>query len=619
MLLKIKRFIIGKPLELHQMQHELIPKRKGLPVLASDALSSVTYATEEILIALAGVSVLAMNWSFPIALGILAVLTIVTLSYRQTISSYPGGGGAYTVAKENLGPMAGLVAGGSLMVDYILTVSVSVAAGVENLASAVPYFREHLVLTGVLVVLVLMLLTLRGMSESSTIFAFPCYFFIGSVLLLVGVGVWKASMGTEGVKTVSDLVAQPYPELSLFLILRAFSSGCSALTGVEAISNGVQIFREPKATNAKMTLTIMAVLMGIMFFGITYLAQIYHLAPSPDQTLISQLGKIVFGEGFFYYCLQSASVAILLLAASTSYADFPRLSSLLAKDRYAPRQLAMLGDRLVFSNGIIGLSFAAIFLLILFGGRTHYLIPLYAVGVFTSFTMSQAGMVVHHLRLREKGWRFSLMFNALGAICSFVVLIVVAVSKFSHGAWMVLLTVPLLVNMFRHIHKHYMDFSKEMADVTDRNCSNVPNYDDTLHVPLKPTQVVLLPISGLHQGVVNAFNYSQSISQDVRVCFVESDTVSTQKMRDDCKKLFNTDIVVLKSPYRSVVQPFIHYVDQVLKKEKVDFVTVVFPEFVTARWYHQFLHNQTAFIIKAALIFKPKVIVTSVRYHLHTT
>jgi amino acid transporter len=618
MLKKFKRILIGKPLASNQMAHELIPKRKGLPVLASDALSSVSYATEEILMALIAFGALAMNWSFPIALGILVVLAIVTLSYRQTISSYPNGGGAYTVAKENLGPLPGLIAGGSLMVDYVLTVAVSVAAGVENLASAIPFFREHLVLTGVIVVLILMVLSLRGMSESSTIFAFPCYFFIFSVVSLVIAGLWQAINGAE-VKSVGDIVSQPYPELSLFLILRAFSSGCTALTGVEAISNGVQIFREPKAQNAKITLTVMAVLLGAMFLGVTYLAHIFHLAPIPEQTLISQLGKTIFGNSLFYYLLQAATCMILFLAASTSYADFPRLSSLLAKDRFAPRQLAILGDRLVFSNGIIGLSFAAILLLIIFGGRTHHLIPLYAVGVFTSFTLSQSGMVVHHLRHREKAWRASMLFNGLGALCTFVVLIVIAVSKFSQGAFVVVIILPLLVNMFFHIHRHYLDFAKELSDVTDRNCSNVTTYDETLLIPQKPKQVVILPISGLHQGVVNAYNYSNSISHDVRVCFVEIDEQQTLKMQADWRRLFGQELIVLKSPYRSVVDPFIRYVDKVLRTEKVDFVTVVFPEFVTAKWYHQFLHNQTAFVIKAALIFKPKVIVTSVRYHLHTT
>ena len=615
---KVKRVLIGKPLASHQLTHELIPIWKALPVLSSDALSSVAYATEEILIPLALFGTLALNWSIPLGICVLALLVIVTLSYRQTISSYPNGGGAYIVAKENLGPNAGLVAGASLMVDYVLTVAVSVAAGVENLASAIPFFQNHLVLMGVLIVIFLMLLSLRGMSESSTIFSFPCYLFIFSILSLVVSGIYQYIQG-GAIEPPSVLLTQEYPELPLFLLLRAFSSGCTALTGVEAISNGIQLFREPKQASAKVTLTLMSCLLGIMFIGITYLAHIYHLQPASNQTLISSLGQTVFNGSVFYYILQFATAMILFLAASTSYADFPRLSSLLAKDRYAPRQLAMLGDRLVFSNGIIGLSFCAILLLIFFGGRTHHLIPLYAIGVFTSFTLSQAGMVVHHLRYKEPGWVPSLLFNALGAIATSVVLVVVAISKFEQGAWMVLVLIPIIVHAFKRIHQHYLDFSKELADVTDKNCSHIVPDEETLLIPQKPKQVVILPISGLHQGVVNAYNYACSISSDVRVCFVEIDEQQTIKMQTDWKRIFGTDLVILRSPFRSVVEPFIRYVDKCLRNEHLDFVTVVFPEFVTAKWYHQFLHNQTAFIIKAALIFKPKVIVTSVRYHLHST
>ncbi len=610
MLKRLKRFLIGRPLASNKLAHESIPKWKALAVLSSDALSSVAYATEEALIPLATIGIAAFAYSIPIALAIVVLLILITLSYRQTIDAYPNGGGAYIVAKENLGQVPGLIAGGALLIDYVLTVSVSVASGIENLSSALPWLQAHQVLMGLAVIFLLMMLNLRGLSESSFIMAIPCYLFIVSIIVMVIVGIFRAHTATGIV--IPNILEQHYPEISILLLLKAFSSGCSALTGVEAISNGVQVFRDPKQHNAKATMAIMALLLGLMFAGITYLAHVYKLAPGGAQTLISQLASTVFGHStFMYFVVQVAVALILFLAASTSYADFPRLSSLLALDKYAPRQLAMLGDRLVFSNGIVGLSFAAGLLIVLFGGHTHHLIPLYAVGVFLSFTLSQSGMVVHHLRLREKNWQISIIFNALGLVTTAVVLVVIAMSKFEQGAWMVILLIPCIVFVFARIHKHYQDCAREL--------SNIP-ADATYEMQVPHKQVVILPISGVHRGVIDALFYAKSITDDVRICFVEIDARQTAALFETLPKFIDKkDIVILKSPFRSVITPLIKYVDKAAKTQDGNFITVVLPEFVTAKWYHQFLHNQTALIIKAALMFKPRVVVTSVRHHLKST
>jgi amino acid transporter len=605
---RFKRVILGQPLRSEDMHHQLLPKWKALAVLSSDALSSVAYATEEILLALIAFGTLALNWSIPIGIGILVLLVFVTLSYRQTIESYPNGGGAYIVAKENLGQTAGLIAGASLLIDYVLTVSVSVASGVENIASAFPWLQDHMVLVGVVVVFALMLMSLRGISESATILALPTYAFIFSILSLIALGLYQTQFG--GPAPVSEIKNQVYPELALFIILRAFASGCSALTGVEAISNGVPLFKSPAQSNAKTTLTWMAVLLAVMFAGVTYLAHIMHLTPSPDQTLISNLASRVFGNSVFYYITQTSTALILFLAAGTSYADFPRLASLLAQDRYAPRQLAAVGDKLVFSNGVIGLSVAAAGMLMIFGGRTHHLIPLYAVGVFLSFTLSQAGMVVHHIKFKEKNWRSSLVMNAAGMLTTAVVLTVIVISKFMQGAWMVILLIPAIVFWFTRIHQHYVAFGKEL-NAYEATCDALDNTGKNR---------VVIPISGLHKGVIQALRYGQTISTEIELCMVETDSAAVARVRAKLGELAPTiKLTVLPSPFRSVLAPLIDHIEMVQKVSPDDFVTVLIPEFVTARWYHQFAHNQTAFFIRAALAGQRRVIISSIRYYLKTT
>lgn len=606
---KIRRILIGDPLHSSQLSHELIPKWKALALLAADALSSIAYATEEIIIplSLAGVA-FATTWSLPIALAILGLMFIITLSYRQTIQAYPNGGGAYIVAKDNLGTGAGLVAGAALLIDYTLTVAVSVSAGVENLVSAFPSLVSVQVFTCVWVILLLMVLSLRGVSESATIFAIPTYLFIFSIFALIIVGLIRGPQDTA-IHPHAVLLSN-MPDIGLILFLKAFSSGCTALTGIEAVSNGIPLFRHPQSKNANKTLLTMVFILGSMFAGITYLVNSYDITKIEGVTLVASLTQAVFGHGMMFYFVQITVFLILFMAASTAYADFPRLSSLLAIDRYAPRQLISMGDRLVFSNGIIALSLGAIALVIFFRGHTHSLIPLYAVGVFLSFTLSQAGMVVHHWKLREKGWIPSMIMNGIGTLVTFSVLIVIGSFKFTHGAWMVILTIPIIVYAFHRIHVHYVMFARELSQ---------SHYDTALDRDVTQ-HVVVIPISGLHLGVMNAIRYGKSMSNDVRVVYVKTDEVSAQRMHDSWNAKFpDMQLHVLDSPYRSISGPILDFIDHVRNEHPAEFITVIFPEFVTFKWYHQLLHNQTAWLIKLSLIYKKNVIVTSVKYHLSTT
>lgn len=600
-----KRLLIGDPLSTSMAHNEKIPKWKALAVLSSDALSSVAYATEEILIPLSLFSLAAVSWSLPIAGAIIALLIIVTISYQQTISAYPNGGGAYTVAKENLGTNAGLVAAAALLVDYILTVSVSVASGVENITSAFPDLLAHKEGIGLVLILIITIFNLRGVKESANIFAIPTYIFIFSFLTLIGMGFYRLMTGQA--QQVAPVIGETYTAIPVFLLLRAFSSGCTALTGIEAISNGIPIFKEPSQRNAKVTMIWMSSILGCLFLGITALAHLYGIVPKENETTVSLLASAIFGKETFYYIVQAATALILILAANTSYQDFPRLSSLLAKDGFIPRQFAILGDRLVFSNGIIGLGIAAGALVIFFEGETHMLIPLYAVGVFLSFTLSQTGMIIHHLKEKQKGWQKSLLFNLVGAITTFVVLSVIAFSKFASGAWMVIVLIPLLVLLFKQVKIHYVHTAKQLTAASMRT----PRDHSAVH------HTAIIPISGIHPGVRDSVRYGLSISQDLRACCVDINSEQTAELRSQWAKVFpNVPLVVLESEYRSVITPILDYVDKVQAEITDDVVTVIIPEFVTNKWYHKFLHNQTALLLYTFLRAKRDVVVTSVRYHL---
>ena len=609
---RLKRIMIGDPLASDQMVHEKISKIKALAVLSSDALSSVAYATEEILIPLAlfGATLgaggaAAVFWSLPIGIAIVCLLAIITISYQQTISEYPHGGGAYTVAKENLGATAGLIAGSSLLIDYVLTVSVSVASGVENIASAFPDLAAHKVFIDVIVIVFITMFNLRGVRESASIFALPTYFFIFSFVIMFIVGGFKAMHGEIPVST--PIVSGALPAVPFFLLLRAFASGCSALTGIEAISNGIPLFQEPAQRNAKTTMIWMSVILGSFFIGMTTLAHFFSIVPSESETVVSLLSRKIFGDTFMYYTVQGATALILLLAANTSYADFPRLASLMARDRYLPRQLASLGDKLVFSNGILGLSLNAILMIVLFGGETHHLIPLYAVGVFLSFTLSQTGMVVHHWRKKEPRWQRGMVINGIGAFTTLIVLLVIAGTKFINGAWMIVLAIPLFVLFFRQIHLHYLTAARQLTYANER----------PIEWRIPETHIALIPVSGIHAGVIKAVKYAKSIATEVRACTVDLDPRVTENLREVWRhKIPGVELVILDSPYRSVFVPLVKYIDDLKASTPDQFITIIIPEFITRRWYHQFLHNQTALFLYAYLRRKKGIVVTSVRYHL---
>ncbi len=602
---QLKQILVGRPIPSHLAHHERLSRFTGLAVLSSDPLSSVAYATEEILRVLILSGVAALGLASPIAFVIATILAIVVFSYRQTIHAYPGGGGAYIVAHENLGELPSLVAAAALLIDYVLTVAVSIAAGVAAITSAFPQWHLNRVELTLGFVLILMVGNLRGIRESGRIFAAPTYFFIVSLLGLIVVGIWRVTSGNIEAVIPAAPVASTGEPLTLLLLLTAFSNGCTAMTGVEAVSNGVPAFRPPEAKNAAATMLMMAVLSITMFTGITLLAHAYHVIPSEEETVVSQLARGVFGgRGLPYYFVQVATMLILVLAANTAYADFPRLASILARDRYLPRQLMNQGDRLAFSNGIVGLSCFAALLLIAFGGDTHALIPLYMIGVFVSFTLSQAGMVVHWRRLRGPGWKTSALINGVGAIVTGVVLLVVAITKSREGAWIILLLIPIHVVFFRLTRRHYAHVAKQLSLNRWTPGGRVHN-------------TVLVPISGVHRAVTTAVEYAKTLSADVHAIYVslQPDTAA-QLQRDWGKWGQGVPLVVLESPYRSLMEPLLEYIDQIDAKRPDDYITVVLPEFIPARWWHHLFHNQSALLIKGALLFRPNVIVTSVPFHL---
>ena len=601
---RLKRLLLGSPLQTTQLHEQRLSKKAALAVFSSDALSSSAYASEEILLALVVGGSAFLHYSLPICLCIIGLLTIVVISYSQTVFAYPGGGGAYIVAKENLGVGAGLVAGAALLIDYILTVAVSVAAGVAAITSAAPALYSHRVALSLGFVLIILFLNLRGVRESAVIVGIPVYWFIVSIYALVFAGLTRA-MGASSFAT-------PSPELTaveilppLFLFLRGFAAGCAALTGVEAISNGVQAFRQPASRNASITLFWMAGILASLVLSITFLAQHFGIVPQHGETVLSQINRTVFGRGPLYFMIQAATTAILILAANTSFAGFPRLSSILAKDRFAPRQLANLGDRLIFSNGALLLAGSAGLLLVLFRADTHRLIPLYMIGVFISFTLSQAGMVIHWRQSTEKGRHWRMAINAFGAVTTALVLVVVAVVKFTHGAWLILLAIPFLVYWFRKVREHYFVSSRQLS-VSD--FERVKASRHTVIVPVAP-----LP----NKVILTAIEYARSISNDVIAVSVNTEGQDASDLQAGWKRhVDDVPLIILESPYRSVLQPLLRFIDEMEDLRQDDKVTVLLPEFVPARWWHNLLHNQTTLMLKGALLFRQGIVVTSVPHHL---
>jgi len=613
-----RQLLFGIPLPTAEEAHQRLTKVQALAVFSSDALSSVAYATEEILLVLVVAGSSALGLSLPIALVIAVLLAIVATSYYQTVHGYPSGGGAYIVAYDNLGIWPGLTAASALLIDYVLTVAVSVTAGVAAATSAFPVLHPFRVGLCMLVILFIAWANLRGVRESGTLFAVPTYGFVFIVLGLIGVGLARLTTGTLGSVPTSTTpgMESDAQALTLFLLLRAFASGCTALTGVEAISNGIPAFRKPQAENAGKTLIAMAVLLATMFLGISFLAHSLSLVPAEHETLVSQIGRQVFGGGLFYLILQAATALILVLAANTSFADFPRLSAILARDRYLPRQLTNLGDRLVFSNGIITLALLASGLVVLFGGQTHRLIPLYAVGVFLSFTLSQAGMVRHWRREGGQGWRWKATVNGLGAAATGLVLSVIVITKFLRGAWIVVLLIPTFVWMFHAIRRHYSTVAEQLSldGLRPEKWADLASH---------PRYKVVIPISGVHGGMLPALRFARSLSTDVTAVVVDVEPQVTARI---CERWpvwgQGVPLMVIESPYRSTVGPLLTYLDEVDRRDpERGLAVVVLPEFVTAQWWQDFLHGQTARLIKKALIYrrgqtgKDRVII-DVPYHL---
>jgi amino acid transporter len=620
-----RKWLIGRPLATADAPHQTIGKAIGLAVFASDALSSTAYASQEILLILALAGSSAFGYAFPIAIAIVALLAVVTISYEQTIHAYPGGGGAYIVSRDNLGELAAQTAGAALLMDYILTVAVSVSSGVAQISSASAFLLPYRVYLAVGLVLFIMLVNLRGVKESGAAFAIPTYFFLVVMFLLLGVGFFRYLTGALG-----SVVAPPpldvTPAVSAitpFLILHAFSSGTTALTGVEAISNGIPAFKEPRSHNAGITLIWMSVILGTLFLGITLLAGDISAVPSEEETVISQLARTAFGgRGTLYLGVIGATTVILIMAANTSFADFPRLSALLAADGFLPRQLTYRGSRLVYSRGIVALALIASLLIVIFNASVSALIPLYAIGVFLSFTLSQAGMArrwwkIGHLSpgeeiqergsvLRyEPGWTYKMVINGFGSFCTAGVTLVFAITKFAEGAWIVLLLIPLLVAIFFAIHRHYRDLAAHLS---------LAHYGTS---PRILRHRVILPLSGVHRGTLEALRYARLLSNDITAVHVSIDPEAGQTIRQKWDIWGGgARLVILDSPYRLLLEPLIEYIEEIAgQRQPNETITIVVPQFVPRSWWHNFLHNQTAMLLRLALLFRRGIVITDVPVH----
>jgi amino acid transporter len=605
----LRRLLLGDPLSSSQIIHEKLTKVKALAVFSSDALSSVAYATEEILFVLAAAGTSALHLSIPIGIAIASLLIIVGFSYFQTIHAYPQGGGAYIVAKDNLGSVFALIAGASLLIDYTLTVAVSISAGVAAITSWLPAILPYRAVFAVIAVSIITTINLRGVRESASVFSLPTYLFIFGVLSIIGYGVtrWLIAGGLPQVVVSDPIHADITVQgVTLFLILRAFSAGCTALTGIEAISDGIPAFRPPAATNAGKTLLTMVAILTTMFLGITFLANQVGATPSHTETVLSQIGRALFGGGSLYVAVQMATALILLLAANTAFSDFPRLSYFMARDGFMPRQMGNLGDRLVYSNGIVFLGVLASILIVIFDGDTHGLLPLYAVGVFISFTLSQLGMVRRWLRLRSPGWQHNVVINALGGLVTLLVFLVIVITRFMGGAWIVVALIPLFVAGFLRIHTHYQRLAAQLS---------LERYGAP-HRMQHPR--VIMPIAGVHRGVLKALEFSRSLSPDVTAIYVETSEEEGEKVRQKWNRWGDgTRLICIPSPYRSVMGPLLQYLRTIeAERQPHDVITIVLPHFVPARWWENLLHNQDAWMIRFALLFREGYIVIDVPYRL---
>jgi amino acid transporter len=624
----IRSWLIGRPLSTADAPHQTIGKAVGLAVFASDALSSTAYATQEILGVIAAAGTIAYGYLFPISIAIITLLAIVTISYEQTIHAYPGGGGAYIVARDNLGELPAQTAGAALLTDYILTVSVSVSSGVAQMVSAYPDLFPYRVWIAVTAVFFIMLINLRGVKESGTAFAIPTYFFVVLMVTTVGLGIFRFLTGSLGM-----VVNPPHFEahnvvsvITPFILLHAFANGTTALTGVEAISNGITAFKEPRSKNAGITLIWMSAILGSLFLGLSFLTGQVHAVFSEEETVISQLARTIYdGRGIAYYMLISGTTIILIMAANTAFADFPRLGALHANDGFLPRQLTYRGSRLVFSRGIMTLAVIASILIIIFQASVTKLIPLYAIGVFLSFTLSQAGMArrwwkIGHLKegeeitepgstlKYEKGWQYRMAINGFGAICTAIVMVVFAVTKFTEGAWVVLILTPVLVTIFFSIHRHYKNLAQNLS--LD-NFGAIP--------PHNSRHRVIMPVSGVHQGTLAALRYSRMLSDDVTAVHVAIEPAESEKVRKKWEMWGEgVRMVVLNSPYRLFLEPLLEYIAEISEqRQSGETITIIVPEFISNNRITATLHTNTADLLRSHLKRQSGIVIINVPYHIH--
>ncbi|MBC2581598.1 APC family permease [Clostridium sp. DJ247] len=606
--LKLGRFLIGKSLKTEDLKDEKFNVFWGLPILSSDPISSVAYAGEEILWVLVPIiGLMSYKYMFYAALCIVFLMFLLVFSYRQTIDNYPNGGGAYIVAKDNLGTIPGLTAAAALSVDYILTVAVSTSAGTAALASAVPALYPHRVIISIALILILTIGNLRGIKEASRIFGVPTYLFLVAVISMIVVGIVKVHIFGY-VPHTSYKIPDITGDLTLLLFVRAFAAGCTALTGIEAVSNGIPSFKEPSQKNAKRVLELLAFLVLTIFGGLSYLATLYHAVPNPQVTVIAQIASQVFGTGFMFYILQITTAIILIMAANTAFTGLPLLLALMAKDGFVPRQLAKRGKRLGFSNGIIVLAILASILVIIFKGDTHLLLPLYAVGVFISFTLSQSGMFTKWLRGKQKGWRHKAFINGLGALVTSIMVIIIGITKFVHGAWIVCVLIPILVYIMIKIKCHY----NKVAEQLKLNINQKPKAINFA----EQKRYAIVPIDTLNKSFLKALNYARTMSDNIIVFHVSVDDVATAKLLKKWDEYnVGIPIIVKKSPYRNVVGPLVKFIEsEEYAAGPRDIVTVVMPQFITTKWWGNILHNQTALFVKTMLLKRRNIAFVTIPY-----
>ncbi len=593
MLDNLRHWLIGPPLSTQRLGEERLNKIRALAAFSPDALSSIAYANQEIFLGLVVAGSAGLAYSWPIGIAIAVLLGVLALSYFQTLHAYPNGGGSYTVARENLGSLPGLIAAAALMIDYVLTAAVSLTAGVAAIASAFPDLWPHRIEIALVLLLIILIANLRGLRETGTLMAIPVYLFLAAYLSMLAIGIVRTF--SEGPAAITATAPQALVALTPILILHTFAAGCTALTGIEAISNGVPAFKRPESKNAGITLIVMACLMGVLFLGSIGLTQHFAVVAGADETILSALARRILGSGILYVVVQVATLLILAVAANTSFADFPRVASILARDGYLPHQFSQLGDRLVFSNGMVVLAGLTGVLIVAFNGDSHALIPLFAVGVFIAFTLSQGGMVVHWIRLRGRGWQAKAMINGLVALTTLITFAVVAISKFTQGAWIVAVLIPLIVFGFRAVKAHYEQVGRELS------LNGLPPSLKQLAEPR-----VVLPISGVHRGVLVALRFARSMSTEVTAVYVETNPAATEKIRRDWAVWApDVPLAIVPSPYRSTIGPLLDFLDQTDRDHHDGLqAVVILPEFIPARRWQYLLHNQTAWLLKLALMYR---------------